>query len=308
MTGLSAAGRARLQAIRDASSLTELRALYDASDEHAAYFDAKQEWRLLRGRELNGSGPTPGGVPGASVEVDGREFVVHGVTHAGTDAEREFLRAHVDGILAAGGSVYCEQGIRGMYFADLDVCVMDDYRWALRECERRGIESHVEGDPFDSLREDVGAVASQFQDVVFELIDGSSERFGREFEAALANVAGVFVTSHTDRSLGSEFTSFRLRETAAEKPSELWKLQRYYECAFLPAPLEREWLRRHDPELELVTHARSERMAAYALAEAPAEVDVHLVVGAAHQPGVRYYLEQFAAEGRDFADFEVVLE
>ena len=69
-------------------------------------------------------------------------------------------------------------------------------------------------------------------------------------------------------------------------------------------PLEREWLRRHDPELEVVSHGRSERMADYAVAEGGDAVP--LVVGAAHQPGIVYYLERHRDGGRQLEGFEVV--
>lgn len=307
MTELSVAGRERIERIRDATSLADLEALFDLDGEHEVYFAAKDEWRLLRGRELEAI-VDDGGIPGTTVEVDGRPFHVHGVTHADTDAEREFLREHVIDYLDASETVYCEQGIRGMYFQDLDACEMDDYQWALRECERRGIDSNVTADRFDGVAEDVSDIASELQEAAFSLVNASGNRFGRRFERALGTVASEFFRSHADHATGSDFSSFRLRRAAAEDPSVLWKLQRYYECEFLPQPLEREWLRRHDPELELVTHARNERMADYARYHADGTAPVHLVVGAAHQPGVRYYLERHRDGERVLGELRAVLE
>jgi len=308
MSELSPVERETLSSIRAAGSLAALAAVFDADDEHDAYFEAKEAWRRLRGRELDPYDPGTG-LPGSTVTVEDRVFHVHGVTHADTDAERESLREHVRGFLDAGHAVYCEQGVRGLYFEDFGgACAMDDYRWALRECERRGVESHVDGDPFDSLAEDVDDLASQFREAAFSLVDASGDRFGERFERALGSVASAFFTSRADHATGSNFASFRLRERAARDPTLLWKLQRYYERTFLPQPLEREWLRRHDPGLELVTHARNERMADYAVAHATEPGDVHLVVGAAHQPGVRYYLERHRDGDRDAAGFEPVLE
>lgn len=360
MTGLSAAGRGQLAAIRRARSLSALTDVVGVVDEHDAYFEAKARWRQLRGRELDASPPAAdvggddgvdgdvgidetemddclggdAGVPGATVRVGERAVHVHGVTHADTQAEREYLREHVREFLDAGHAVYCEQGVRGLYFRDFaGACAMDDYRWALRECQRRGIESHVDGDPFESLAEGVGDVASQFQEAAFSLVDASGDRFGRRFERALGTVASAFFRSHADHATGSDFASFRLRERAATDPRALWRLQRYYECAFLPQPLEREWLRRHDPELELVTHARNARMADYVVHHADGTTlkqgstarqsggesdasgsvsgdrgDVHVVVGAAHQPGVRYYLERHRDGDRAVDSFDVVLD
>ncbi|MDY6780600.1 MAG: hypothetical protein SV760_08670, partial [Halobacteria archaeon] len=73
------------------------------------------------------------------------EFHVHGITHADTDEEREFLRRHVSEFVDNGAVVYCEQGIRRMYFSDFDdVYEMDDYRWALGRCDEFGVEPEVE--------------------------------------------------------------------------------------------------------------------------------------------------------------------
>ena len=110
--------------------------------------------------------------------------------------------------------------------------------------------------------------------------------------------------SHGDVARAREFEAFALSRRAAEDPAALTELQRYYATAFLPMPLEREWLRRHDPELEVVSHGRSERMADYAVAEGGDAV--HLVVGAAHQPGIVYYLERHRDGGRRLEGFEVV--
>jgi hypothetical protein len=119
-------------------------------------------------------------------------------------------------------------------------------------------------------------------------------------------VASAFLMSHEDASTGRDFASFSMSRAAARDPSKLPALQDYYRRAFLPQPLEREWLRRHDPALELLTHARNERMADYGVYHNEGSEDVHLVVGAAHQPGVTYYLEQYRDGKRRVEDFEPV--
>ncbi len=284
----------RLAAYRAASDLSDLLALTGTGSEHEAYFAAKREWRRLRGEEL-ADAPCREGLPGDCVTVDGHSFCVHGITHADTGAEREFLREHVSELLEAGATVYTEQGIREMYFRDVpDVCAMDDYRWAMERCRELGIETSVDppGAGFESLFEDINSLTSTFRDATFSLIESGSDVYGEEFASALGDVATVFLRSHEDMATADDFESFKLNSRAAADPSRLVDLQRYYERAFLPQPLEREWLWRHDPELEVVTHARNERMADYAVYQNDEARSIHLIVGAAHQPGVRYYLER----------------
>jgi hypothetical protein len=310
--------RTRLDAIRTAASLAALADVTRTDSEHDAYFAAKDEWRRLRGAELAVEGlpdcasdasdatdATAEGtdttaedgadLPGSCVEIDGHRFHVHGITHGDTDAERSFLRDHVQRFRERDASVYCEQGIRGLYFRDIDgVCAMDDYRWAMRECRDRGLDSHAADavPEFDGLAEEVDSLTNSFREAAFSLIDDAGDVYGDRFRDALGDVASAFLTSHESVATGSDFASFALSREAAADPTRLRDLQYYYERAFLPQPLEREWLRRHDPELEIVTHARNERMADYAVAHNDAASEIHLIVGAAHQPGVRYYLEE----------------
>lgn len=305
---LTTAERDRFHAIRAAEGLADLVAVTGASSEHEAYFAAKREYRDLVERSQSGPA-SAGGLPGSLVVVDGHEFWVHGVTHADTDAEAEFLRRHVSRLLDDGATVYAEQGIRPMYFADVDgVCEMDDYAWAMEQCADLDAESRVDlpAVAFEGVVEDVQSLATRFRDAAFSLIDAGSEFYGEEFEAALGDVATAFLTSHEDASTGRDFASFQLSREAARDPSRLAALQAYYQRAFLPQPVEREWLRRHDPELEVLTHARNQRMADYAVFHNDTVEEVHLVVGAAHQPGVTYYLERYRDGERTVEDFELV--
>jgi hypothetical protein len=301
---LSDEERERLAAYRSAASLAELRELTGAADEHQAYFAAKAEWRALRERELEPPS-VAAGLPGTRVEIDGRPFFVHGITHQDTDAERAYLREHVERFLAADEAVYCEQGIRSMYFDDLpDVCQTDDYRWAMRECERLDVEPRVDPAEFDGLLEDVDGLTGRFRKGVFALIDDGQSVYGDRFERALGDVATYFLTTHEDAARGSGYESFSLSRRAAADPSRLPAIQRYYETVFLPQPIEREWLRRHDPELAVFSHARNERLADYVVAHADDAPAVHLIVGAAHQPGVQYYLEAHRDGNRSVEGFE----
>lgn len=287
--------RQRIARIRSAESLAELVRVTGADDEHEAYVDAKREWAAAM-PTVPPSIDSTGGLPGTRVVVDGAEFWIHGITHAGTAAEGEVLRDHVARFPDAGETVYCEQGIRRLYFEDYDdVCEMDDYRWAMAECKALEGESYVDEFPeagVDRLLDDLAGVATQFRKATFSLVEASSDVYGDEFASALGDVASVFFTTHEGLATREEYEAFARSRRAAEDPTRLPDLQAYYTRSFLPQPLEREWLRRHDPELEVLTHARNERMAAYALhhhEDAPA---VHLIVGAAHQPGIAYYLER----------------
>lgn len=313
--GLTPAEQNRLAHIRAATSLEDLVPLTDEENGHDAYLAIKREWHDLRGREL-GPPPDPASTsqdefPGVTVTVDGREYHVHGVTHADSAPEGDFLRRHVDRLLDQGASVYCEQGIRAMYFdAYPDVCQMDDYSWAMARCRERDLDSHVadilrdpEAGTHTAFSDHVDDLADRFQAAVYTLVESDRDLYGDEYTRALGDIAASFLMRHEDLATGDDFASYAISRRAAEDPAHLGTLQHYYERAFLPQPLERDWLRRHDPELEIVTHARNERMADYAVAHHDGD-PLHVITGAAHQPGVRYYLEQHRDGHRTVADFE----
>lgn len=311
---LTAAEREWLEAVRATDSLADLAEVVGAESEHDAYHDAKERWKALRRKEVQNQYVSGDGVPGTRVELADRPVFVHGITHADTDEERAFLREHVTEYLEDGESVYCEQGIRPMYFSDIDgVCEVDDYRWAMYHCQDRDIDSHVPGEierefgEDDSIGADLRSVASEFRERTFTLIDAGKNMYGDRFTSALGDVASDFLTSHEELATGEDFVSFQLSRQAARNPEKLAKLQEYYETVFLPQPLEREWLRRHDPELELFTHARNERIAAYVLYNAPEETPIHIVTGAAHQSGIAYYLDAYRDGEWEFEPFEEVL-
>jgi len=300
-----------LAAVRSVETLAELQTLVGTPSKHEAYFEAKERWRTLRKKELDEEAlAASGGVPGTSVAVGGRTIAVHGITHADTDEERAFLREHVEEYLETA-TVYCEQGIRPMYFGDLDaVCEIDDYRWAMYHCREREIDSHVPGeierafDEGEGIRADVHSIANRFREETFSLVDSGRELYGDHFADALGDVASDFLQTHEEHATGEDFASFRKSRAAARDPSKLADLQRYYLTVFLPQPIEREWLRRHDPELELFTHARNERIAAYVLAHASA--DAHIITGAAHQPGIVYYFERYRDGDWTYEPFETI--
>lgn len=302
---LTPAERERFGRLRSAESLADLQRATGTESPHRAYVAAKRQWYDLQEERL----PTEADetFPGTTVTVDGNPVSVHGVTHAGTDAERAFLRERVERVLADGTGVYCEQGIRSLYFADVPaVCEMDDYRWAMERCRELDLDSHVGGPPrdFEGLVEDVDSLAAEFREVTFSLIEAGRPVYGETFAAALGDVASSFLTGREGLATGEDFEAFAASRRAAEDPSRLAALQRYYRKRFLPQPVERAWLRRHDRELEVVTHARNARMADYARYHA--DGPTHLVVGAAHQPGVAYYLRRHRDGDRDLSEFELV--
>ncbi|MFW5963230.1 MAG: hypothetical protein ACOCQM_00085 [Natronomonas sp.] len=298
-----------IDAIRTAEDLEELAEHFGTDSVHEAYFRAKAVWEAAI-RRMQASDADNEGLPGTRVVVDGHAFHVHGVTHAGTDEERSFLREHVSAFQDRGAVVYCEQGIRSMYFEDFPAtCEMDDYRWAMERCAELDSPSHLEAlseSGIDALLENLPGVTETFREATFSLIDSGTSVYGEAFERALGDVAADFLTTHTDLAVGTSYEAFALSNEASRNPERLGDLQRYYERNFLPQPLEREWLRGHDPELEIVTHARNERMADYAVYHNDTADEVHLIVGAAHQPGVVYYLERYR-EGRTVPDsFDLV--
>ena len=302
--------RGQLEAIRRATQLAELASVFETDSIDELYFRAKAVWEAAVRRTQRSAAPVDG-LPGSTVDAAGTTFHVHGITHAGTTAERELFHPHVSAFLDSGAQVYCEQGIRQMFFDDLpDVGEMDDYRWAMTRCEELDAEQHGATVGPESrigrVRSDLETLTEGFLEATFSLIESGRPIYGERFERALGDVAADFATDPAGLATGRSYEAFALSREVSQQPSRLVELQRYYERSFLPQPLEREWLRRHDPALELLTHARNERMADYAVYHAADGSDVHLLVGAAHQPGVGYYLERYRHGRNVLESFEFV--
>lgn len=300
-----APGRRQLDRIRTADSLADLTAVVRADSIDEAYVRAKRLWSR---RPVTTAG-TQDGLPGTRVTVDGTAFVVHGITHAGTDPERTAVRRHVSDAAETEADVYCEQGIRSMYLADFaGVCAMDDYRWAMQRCADLGSEHRLADRPrseFQGLRDSLEDVGDDLREAAFAVIESGRALYGDDVSATLGAVASDVFTDAEDLATGEDFEAFRRTRRAAEDPTALADLQTYYRRVLLPQPLERGWLRRHDRELELITHARNARMADYVVHDADSP-RVEIFVGAAHQPGVRYYLEQYRDGTRETGNFDYV--
>jgi hypothetical protein len=188
-----------------------------------------------------------------------------------------------------------------MYFDDFGaVCEMDDYGWSLQKVKELGGGGSVsyEADEIERLR-------SRLRNSVFALVEAGTGVYGDRFADALGDVASDFLTSKVDASKRSDFRSFRLTRKVAENPERLSELQTYYRRHLLPHPLERDWLSRYDTEIEIFTYGRNERMADYAVYHNEEAEEVHLIVGAAHQPGVVYCLEGHRDGRRTVEEFQL---
>jgi len=308
-SGASVSPECVLDAVRSAGSLSELTDVFDADSEHDVYFEAKRLWREHTDGWFESSYDGDGAFPGDRIVVDGHEFHVHGVTHSGTDEEREFLRKHVSSFHEGGATVYCEQGIRPLYFEDYPgACEMDDYRWSVEKLNELDVEDPAFDIPpseFKEVSENVDGMKSKLRDSVFALVESGRAIYGERFTEAVGDVVSDLLTSHVDASRGDDFESFRLTREVARNPERLGELQAYYRRKLLPQPIESDWMRKHDPEIEVLTHARNERMADYAVYHNEDDEEVHLIVGAAHQPGVVYYLERHRDGERTVKDFEL---
>lgn len=296
-----------LDAVRDAESLEELRRLTDADTDDEAYFTAKHRWYELRDHEL--PPPEKSGLPSDVVSLDGQSFHVHGVTHTGTDVERDHVQSHVEEFLDDGEEVYCEQGLRKIYFQGYpEVYEADDYDWAAELCRSIGLddEDHVSDvltRGFDAVAEGAGSALNRVRERLFSAVGAGEAIYGEVFADVLGDSLSLLLSDPTALASGDDYQAYNLSDAAATDPVKLGALQRYYHRRFLPQPLEREWIRRHAPEVEVFTHARNERIADFVVYDAE-QKEVHVVVGAAHQPGVVYYLERHAEGDRSVDDFE----
>lgn len=299
ITSLPKREQRQINTIRECHSLASLQKAIGTNSAETAYFEASKIWFNIKEKILPETS-SGSGIPGDTVVIDDYTYHVHGITHANTSGEGEFLRKHVADYLNSGSVVFCEQGIRPMYFSEFsNVYGIDDYFWARERCEHLP-ESGVYDDIIDHLE----ILAGQVRDTAFSMVDSGSHLYGPEFEEALGDIVSDLLMDKEDYATGREFTSYKLSREAAKNPTKLLALQNYYKKRLLPQPIEREWLRRYDRELEIVTHARNERIADYAVYHHNDTKSAHIIVGAAHQPGVVYYLKKHRDGERTVDQFE----
>lgn len=292
--------------IQHVQSLADLVDVMGAPSEQAAYFRAKRDWAMSQARDTRIRGTS--GIPGDVVEINGVHFHVHGITHTGTDVERDFLVDHVADYIDSGATVFCEQGLRPLFFEEMDVEEMDDYQWATERTTTPDRESPSPGglEQFATLGAEVDALQSSVRRHVFSLVE-SAGRHLRGFSLnGVGRLLSNYLTDHEDAATATDYEAFRKSRAAARQPRRLATLQDHYWNTLLPPPVEREWLRRHDQHLEIVTHARNARMADYAVYHNTGPGDVYLLVGAAHQPGIVYYLERHRDGRRSLDAFDLL--
>ena len=287
--------RLLMKAFKAARSIQDLREITEAEGSRDAYLTAKETWRELHrtvdestGREIKE------GIPGREIDLGRTTYKIHGITHAGTREERDFLRRHVKKYIEDGEKVYTEQGIRGMYFDDFDeVKEIDDYSWASEKIERQRAGELG----FDAESEHVDSLKSRVMKKVFSAVSSGEKIYGGKIKHVLGNLASRFLMEPENLGTGENFLSFTLHKEASKNPGKLSVLQSHYEGTFLPQPVEREWLRNQSQELEIYTHSRNERIADYIINEAGdvwnKDQVIHVITGAAHQPGVLYYIDQY---------------
>ncbi|MFB6283130.1 MAG: hypothetical protein ABEK59_04245 [Halobacteria archaeon] len=297
--------RLLIKNLKAARSIKDLQEITGIHGPQRAYVKAKKEWHRLHGngRESYGKEIEDGGIPGKKIEVGKTTYKIHGITHSGTEEERKFLKEHVAEMIDKDHDVYTEQGIRRMYFQDLDdVQEMDDYSWASKELRRRRNAEPENSDSSGSkLR--IENLRSGLMRTAFKVITTGEKIYGRRIKRTMGGIASDFLTRPSNMGTGEDFISFTLNRKASRNPEKLEKLQNHYERTFLPQPVEREWLRNQSEVLELYTHSRNERITDYVLDVVgdpwKNDATVHVIAGAAHQPGILYYLNDYRHGFRD---------
>lgn len=246
----------RVQDIRNADDMDELQELTGEDGVDDAYFTAKRQW-YREMEDLLSEGL--GGVNELydSVQMGGTTFSVHGTTHVGTAEEREYVEENIDQWISQGDKVFVEQGLIDYIGIDLDALTEPYEQTDIVETMDDRAWAYEAGMNDEEEDKDEGDMPL-VQQIVWQ--DGSA-----------------------------------LAQEVAENPDRMNELERYYEKTMLPVHLERGWLQQHAPEEDRQTHGRSERMADYAVHNAPnsSGEQVHIVTGQRHRTGILEYLEQY---------------
>lgn len=235
----------------------------------AAYRKAKREWWTLTREETESYGDA---LPGATTQVDGTEYVVHGINHGlgsrvytVSDGIRQRFDDSFSAALDEGAQVYVEQGLAGH------------------------VSEHVSGRTgFEEL------------DDIEWAVDTAPGAMLKGFGKALAKIpvslpvmaaAGVVGGGSDRRTVDMLHTVGRARTD----PDYLADLQNVMEAAYLPADLEEEYRDAFMFEGSTLMVGRSRYQAREAVRRTQRFEDaperVHLLVGAAHQPHIIDELE-----------------
>lgn len=289
----------RIRRYREAEDLEDLEEITGEESKEEAYFEAKSEWYELMEEYLGEHSNTddrrlPGDIVEFDVEHDrypkDKKFHIHGISHTGRNEEKNFLQSVTEEFVEEGNQVYCEQGFLQMYFKELtEVEEIDDYSWMMSEASEMS-----EGEAFEGLSESE-KILDGIQNFLFSLIAEGGDFYGQEIEDTIGEGVTPFLTTKEEKAVGEGFESFVRTDDASKNPKRVIELQNYYKKVLLPVNLERKWLKKHNPELDLLTHARSERIADYVIHDViNVECnEVRIIVGAAHQCGVAHYLNQY---------------
>jgi len=288
-------------------SLDELLETLQKKDAHVrskkqAYKFAKQEWWDLNRKETYASN---NGLPGESVKIGDITYHVHGVNHGFLgvkDNVKDYLRTETKKFLDAGCPVYVEEGFKGVLFEDMAVEEMTDIRIA--------IKNYPDYIKYAAKRTAVLPLKMVSTGLVFL-------------------VSSIFPNS---KKRGIQLSNV-LYKTLSDTNS-IANLQNATKSYFLPEPLECDWNKDYNKESLLTINKRSEIMAYLALkhesfaqekyerAKLGGDVsedkepdtiiekivynkiknaknaigakEIHVIVGAGHQPGILYYLKKKA--------------
>ena len=230
---------------------------------------AFHDWYLHNRRKGLGAD----GFPATTVMVNGVQYHIHGISHDEqiNDTVRKYIRGELERYLSLEHVVLMEQGVSSLIFrgyidndprleitfVDLPVVEMDDQSWA-KKVDHKGVRRFREK-------------AKMWRPPT---TDYDVEDIGCE----VCNHIQADSVDTYNRSMGDQTC--------------LADLQNYVFSTHLPEQLHRQYLELFYPEEALMVSGRSRRMAEFASQYETRSREIDMVVGAAHQPGIAYYLQE----------------